>query len=172
MKGVCGFLNSECMVRFGISFPEISHFDATKKFPLLKDSKSHEKGSCLPFDDNTYDHALLEYVGVGSLTTINMDLHEIKTKPLIKISCNVPNAELMVISEFYIQGYIEIDKVNFNKRSVDGKALMKKLIEKKKVSIDDKIFFEVIGPPLIKEETIQTEYGAVNRIRKSLDIDI
>jgi hypothetical protein len=170
VEGVIGKLNESDNVTFTVILPEIDHIDGSRKFPIVKNSKSHEKGSALPFVDTKYSNAHVQYNDLKS--DIFMEVTKKDTCPLVKIFCKLPNPEKLEVSEFFFKGHLSIDKVNLNKRTLDTKVLYDKLETNKAVAIDNKIFIEIIGPPLVKEDKIETEFGAIHRIRNQLDVEI
>lgn len=172
MDGICGFLNNEVNIQFAVQFDDelIDNFDPSPKFPLLKDSKSHEKGGCLPFNNIESKEYQVDFVDL--INTISVKFSEVKTKPLVRIYCKLPNPDKLAVSELYVKGYIDFEKIIINKKSIDPDTLTKKLTENKKVTIADKLHIEIIGPPLMKEQLIQTEVGSISRVRRKLNVEI
>lgn len=171
MEGVCGYLNSEENITFDVLFDDgiVENFNPDKKFPLIKGSKSHEKGSCLPFSGIESGENQIEYQDLTNTILIKFQL--IKTRPLIKISCKLPNPKNLEISEFYLQGYIDFEKIIINKRVIESNSISEKLEQNRKVTIAEKLHVEIIGLPLMKQQSIETEVGTINRIRNKLAVE-
>jgi hypothetical protein len=172
LRGVVGFLNTECNVRFDVCLPEISQLDSSGKFLTVKDSKAQEKGVGMKFEDSKYNEAEIHFTDILN-QPIDIFLKEVATKPLVKIYCKIPKPELLTVSEFFLEGYFEIQKVNLaGKRTILGEDLETKLKEKNKISIEQKLFIEIIGKPLIATHEIETEFGVINRVKPKLNVEI
>jgi hypothetical protein len=172
VRGICGFLNSDCVVRFDVGIPEVNHIDGSNKFPLIKGSKTHEKGSCLKFEDTKYNEAVVNFTGIDN-KLISVKLTELKTKPLLRIYCKLPNPDLLEVSELYLEGNFEVESINLaNQKTIAGDVFEKKLYEQKSVTIDKKLFIDVIGEPLVKQKVIETEFGDIHRVSNKLNVEI
>ena len=170
MEGILGYLNNGITLDFGIHVDDDTNYEISKRQNLIKGSSSIEKGGLLSFTDDKNSKAKIEFKDLMSHIIVDCDV--LPTNSLVKLSCKIPNSEIMQVSEFYVQGYFQLDKVTVNKRSIKGEEVQKKLIDAKKLLLDKKVLVEIKGPPLIKQEFIQTAHGMVARVRPKLEVEI
>ncbi len=188
-QGVSGEINSEIIMSFDIGFElpnpdnldpskvsgDISFIDPRQKAPILKGSKSMEKGAALPFTQlEDRDNVRFEVKFKDAVNTIDVFLNKSLSSNMLKISAAIPSPEKYTISEFFFTGYFEIEKVTISNlaKTITGKSLEEKLKDNKVVKIADKLALQYVGPPMIKVDGISTDHGVIEMIRTKLDIEI
>lgn len=182
LRGVTGEINSEIILSFDVGFEladsedaDLSFMDPDQKKPILKSSKTLEKGFFFVFNqEEDNDNIKFEVEFKDAVNTITVCLTKSLTSPLLKISTAIPNPGNYLVSELFLEGYFEITKVSIvpMNKTIKGTDLKEKLKDGKLVKIADKLCMQEIGPPKIKVSAIKTEHGVIEMARVALDVEI
>jgi hypothetical protein len=180
INAIIGNINNEVVLSFNLEVEgpgggDASKLDPKKRACIIKDSKALEKGLFVPFaeDENPNNTEYrVEYTDMTSKIRVILTPSKIHSK--IKIYSKLPTPERYQISEFFVEGNFSIEKINVEpaKKTIKGDEFLTKLEDNKTLSIDHKVFFEVTGPPLIKQDSIQSKLGEIKIIRPKLEVEI
>lgn len=190
INGVSGLINSTFIMSFDIAFGghdcpgpgcenvncgqmKLSKDDVRQ--PILKGSKSVEKGSFITYCESTDVEENQKYFVTFKdlVNTVTVTIAKDYTKPKIRIYSQIPTPQNFELSEFFAEGYFNIEKVNIEpaKKTVQGDTLMQKLQAEPHLSIE-KLFFKKIGEPLITQSVIKSSFGDIVTIKPLLEVDI
>lgn len=192
IEAVAGLINSGVVLSFDVQFgghdcagPECTLPDCGSmkindpdlRAPIVKNSKSYEKGSFVKYSESEDNDENQKFYVVfkDMVNTFTVILVKDLTKERIKIYANIPTPQNFEISEFWLEGNFRIQKINLepSKKTVEGSSFSSKLVKEGHLSIENKLFFKVVGQPLVKESKIETEYGEIRFIQSGLtDVEI
>lgn len=176
MRAVCGDINDSCFASFTVEIQGTTAKDMwSGDKTLVRGSTSNAKGK---FRSISEEYSLGEnkaYINYKDMVNnIQIIVTESKLAPLSKIRIGLPNPEKYVVSEFYVKGYFNIERVNVISlsKSLPGDGLMTQLSQGKKLNILDKIYIEKLGDPTLIIDTIETKFGAIQQIRNAQNLEI
>lgn len=175
MRAVVGTLNDSCYLNFEVTPTEQADYTGiwgTPKY-LIRGSQSFVKGTFMSTtSDTNLTHALLKYQDF--VNHIEITFRETKLAPYVVIRTGLPNPDKYNVSEFFVKGHLEIEKINIvsRKKTVSGVDVMKMLRAGKKINMLDKLMLVKTGEPLVNIEYVETELGVIQQIKHRVNLDI
>jgi hypothetical protein len=183
IDAIVGCVNNEIVLSFDLEvgddndpkIGDVSNLDPKNRKCILKDSKAMEKGNYISFSESE-NSKNPEYKVVYKDMTNNISvlLKPSKVAPKTRIYIKLPTPERYELSELHVTGNFEIQKINIenSKKTLRGSDFQEKLVKEKKLSIDHKLFFDVVGPPLVEERVVESEIGEIKMVRNKISVDI
>ena len=174
MRGVVGEINDSCYMQFLADVQGVSDCWNEDK-TIVKGSSSYSKGK-FKSTKGSIDIPERCYVNYKDVVnSVQIILVESKLAPKSKIKVNLPTPDKYNVSEFFVEGYFDIERVNVlsQSKSVNGlEKIMPALKQGNRINLMDKIFIEKTGDPILKVDTIETPFGSIVQIKNRSNIEI
>lgn len=177
MRALCGEVNDSCYLSFNVDLQGEVTDDHTGLWTipkqLVRGSQAFQKGTFRSTpNDAKIDKATLTYRDV--VNTIEVFFSESKLAPLSKIRIGLPKPDKYEVSEFFVKGHLQIDRINLvtRQKTIQGEPVMKLLRDGKKINIIDKLSIEKLGESILRIEEFVTELGTIQQIKNRSNLEI